>query len=1004
MGTITSGVGLISGLNIEQIVAQLIAIDARPRDRLLSRMTGLDAQRTALLDISARIAGILSRISSLAKPDIFSGTSLSSSNPDLLSVSGGQNTPVGSYSFIVRQLASTHQIVSRGFATRDGALPSGVITLESAKARVNNQTRLDELNGYAGVQRGKFKLTDDSGASATININDAVTLSEVVDRINDAGLNINAQIRGDRLVLTETTGGSLRISEVGGSTARDLGFAPGNTFSPDGELTGADLVFLSEQFRLSALNDANGVRRAKAGGDFNVATAVGSFKVDLSEILTSGTRIERLNHGGGVNLGVVRLTTTDADGAKHTHEVDLAGLRTVGEIKSAIETAVPDVRLNLVSNKLILSYADAGATRQLKIEDVSGTASRDLGILGESATGRITGREVLVIDRLQDVLLAVNFAEGNDYGIQATIDGKRLRIAGQDGGAVQLSAIGGSRALYDLGFDERPGDGPLAGARIVGGIDSVLLRSLNGGAGYDAGQVRITSGSGSATVDLSGAATLAEVIALLNQAGEANGLGIEAGYDASGTRLVISSHDGVSPVSLSDENGNFAALSGLAQGSGPVLRSADLQRQYVSETTLLSGLNQGAGVSLGTFRITNAAGASVSVQLGQGQYKTLGDVIAEINARGQAVGARARINDTGDGLLVESIDGGSLKITDEGGTTAAGLNIAGQSDTGRIDGSFAQRIEINAGQTLDDLVAKINGRGLAQANILNDGSANPFRLSLVSRATGLAGELIVDAEGYDFGFITLNRAADARVLLGNDPQGGILVTSASNTLNNLLPGATVSLNGVSSQAVTVNVTENLANLTDTIGGLVSAFNSALDRIAELTSYDPETERRGILLGDRTVNSIERRLQRLATSTGLPADGLIRRLSQVGITLEKGRLSFDSQKFNGALEANRAEVVAFFTDEEKGLAPWMKKELEAMTQDKGLIPSRGAALETQKKQINERVTAMNDLLLRKRARYMSQFLAMERALSELQSQQGVLSQLSALAANFSTSRR
>lgn len=905
----------------------------------------------------------------------------------------------------MRQLASTHQVVSRGFATRDGALPPGVITLESAGARVNNQTRLDELNGYAGVQRGKFKLTDDSGASATININDAVTLREVVDRINDAGLNVNAQVRGDRLVLTETTGGSLRISEVGGgSTARDLGFAPGNTFSPDGELTGADLVFLSDQTRLSALNDANGVRRAKAGGDFTVSTAVGSFKVDLSEILTSGTRIERLNHGGGVNLGVVRLTTTDADGTKHTHEVDLAGLRTIGEIKSAIEAAVPDVRLNLVSNKLILSYADAGAARQLKIEDVSGTGARDLGILGESATGKITGREVLLIDRLQDVLLAVNFAEANTFGIQATIDGKRLRIAGQDGGAVQLSAIGGSRALYDLGFDERPSDGPLAGARIVGGIDSVLLRSLNGGAGLNAGQVRITAGSGSATVDLSGAATLAEVIGLLNQAGEANGLGIEAGYDASGTRLVVASLDGTSSVSISDETGNFAALSGLAQGSGPVLRGADLQRQYISETTLLSSLNQGAGVSLGTFRITNAAGTSVSVQLGQGQYRTLGDVIAEINARGQAVGARARINDTGDGLLVESIDGGSLKITDEGGTTAAGLNIAGQSDTGRIDGSFAQRIEINAGQTLDDLVAKINGRGLAQASILNDGSANPFRLSLVSRATGLAGELIVDAEGYDFGFITLNRAADARVLLGNDPQGGILVTSGSNTLNNLLPGATVSLNGVSSEAVTVNVTENLANLTDTIDGLVSAFNSAMDRIAELTSYDPETERRGILLGDRTVNSIERRLQRLATSAGLPADGLIRRLSQVGITLEKGRLSFDSQKFNAALESNRAEVVAFFTDEEKGLAPWMKKELEAMTQDKGLIPSRGAALETQKKQINERVTAMNDLLLRKRARYMSQFLAMERALSELQSQQGVLSQLSTLAANFSTSRR
>lgn len=999
MGTITSGIGLISGLNIEQLVAQLLAIDARPRDTLLTRITGLDAQRTALLDVSARIAGILSRVNSLADPKVFSRTALSSSNPDLLSVSGGENAPLGSYSFIVRQLAATHQVVSRGFAAPDAGLPPGVLTIESARARVDRQTRLDDLNGGAGVQRGRFKLTDAGGASAVVNINDAITLSEVVQRVNEAGLDITAEIQADRVVLRETSGGAIRIAEVaGGNTARDLGFAAGNTYSADGTLTGAELVYLSGETRLSSLNDGNGVRRAKAGGDFSVSTAVGGFNVDLSGLVVAGTRVERLNHGAGANLGVVRITTTDSEGVRHDHEVDLTGLKTIGDIKSAIENAVPEVRLNFTSSRLLLSYADNSSDKALKIEDVSGTGARDLGLLGESSTGKINGRDILSIDRIQDVLLAVNFAAGNDIGAVARIDGKRLVIEA-GGGAVQLNAIAQSNALADLGFSERPNDAAATGGRIIAGIDSVLLRSLNGGAGYNLGTIQVTSAAGSAAVDLAGAETLAEVVARLNQASADGNLGIEAGYDATGTRLVLTSIDGVGSINVSDVSGNFAARTGLAGDSGPTVQSDNLQRRYLSETTLLSELNFGAGVNLGTIKLTSGAG-SISIQFGQGQYRTLGDVISEINSRGTAIGVTARINDTGDGLLIQSGDGSALKIVDEGAGTAAGLNIAGESSTGRIDGSFEQRIDVAGGQTLNDIVAKINQRGLAQASVINDGGSNPYRLSLTSRAAGSAGELIVDAHGADYGLITLNRAADARVLLGNDAQGGILVTSSSNTLTNVIPGATLTLNGVSEQSVTVNVTEQMGELTDTLGALVTAFNSALDRINELTKYDAETQRRGVLLGDRTVNSIERRLRRLAASTGLPADGVIRRLSQVGIRLEEGKLVFDAEKFNEALSSNRAEVVAFFTDDEQGLAAWMKKELETITGDEGLIPRRDDALKAQKKQIDARVGQMNELLERKRARYLSQFLAMERALSNLQGQQNVLSQLASLAAQYS----
>ena len=46
MGTITSGIGLISGLDFGLIVDQLIAIEARPLNLLLLRIGALAAPRT----------------------------------------------------------------------------------------------------------------------------------------------------------------------------------------------------------------------------------------------------------------------------------------------------------------------------------------------------------------------------------------------------------------------------------------------------------------------------------------------------------------------------------------------------------------------------------------------------------------------------------------------------------------------------------------------------------------------------------------------------------------------------------------------------------------------------------------------------------------------------------------------------------------------------------------------------------------------------------------------
>ena len=54
MGTITTGIGLVSGINSAQLIDALIAVESRGKNLLQQRVANLNAQRTALLDVRVR--------------------------------------------------------------------------------------------------------------------------------------------------------------------------------------------------------------------------------------------------------------------------------------------------------------------------------------------------------------------------------------------------------------------------------------------------------------------------------------------------------------------------------------------------------------------------------------------------------------------------------------------------------------------------------------------------------------------------------------------------------------------------------------------------------------------------------------------------------------------------------------------------------------------------------------------------------------------------------------
>jgi flagellar hook-associated protein 2 len=1007
MSIASSGVGLISGLPIQDMIDALIEIQQQPVVLMQNNLSNLTNRRTALLQISAQLAAMQNAVARLDSADFFSTTKAASSNETSILATAGTGASPGQYTFTVRNLAASHQLISRGFSSRsETPVGAGTFTIETADALLNRSTFLSRLNGGDGVSAGKMQITDRAGGSAQIDLTAAQTIEDVVSAINgQTSADVKVRIDGDRLVLEDQTGlstGSLSVAEVGaGQTAASLGLLGS---SSTGAITGSNLVFLSNTTRLSQLNDGNGVRRAKNQVDFSVSLADGTaLQFDLSEHLALDTPLSALNNGAGVPSGQIKLTNK----AGETATVDLSAATTVADVKTAIESAGVDFTVTLTGAHLVLTDGSTGEG-QTAIEEVGdGATAQALGLLGTSTNGSLTGKDIYFVRTVGDVLRVINSDADNGGKLLASIssDGTGLTLTDTTTGPdqLQVTALNGSKAAEDLGLLTAPSGGQINSRRLLAGLSTVLTRSLNGGKGVTLGQIQLTDRAGtSSTVDLSGAQTLADIIAAINAAPteitasvSSSGLGIE----------LVDSSGGSGSLRIADLSGTTAHdLNIEFDGAAGKVSSGNLQRQYVSGATRLSEFRD--GIPAGKFRITSSAGKSAVVDLTQGNEQTLQDVIDEINSRG--IDVTARINDTGDGLLLEDAAGGGqlLKVTEEGsGTTARSLNILGSAAKGKtsIDGSFESRITVTGTDTLDSVLAKLRtSNAPVNAAIINDGaSGQPYRLSLSSTRSGRDGALAIDSGTTGLSFSTLVQGRDAVVVLGPaDAESPFVLTSSSNTLNDTITGVRMDLIAPSDQPVTVTVTKDLDAIAGDLSSFVSAFNAVISTIDKLTSYDADTEARGILNADSTTRNVRDALISMVNSNVAGLSGKYSRLSSVGITLSGGNsLTFDDDKFKEAMASDPVAVEQLFTKADTGFGTVVKNRIKHFTEsDTGVIPLRDEALQASAKLLNDRITQMNALIEKRRTRLQAQFQAMETTLARLQSQQTALTSL----ASFQTS--
>jgi flagellar hook-associated protein 2 len=603
------------------------------------------------------------------------------------------------------------------------------------------------------------------------------------------------------------------------------------------------------------------------------------------------------------------------------------------------------------------------------------------------------------------VLYVINTADGNtgEDSVTASIggDGRSIVLSGAHLGdhGVTVEMLNGSRAAADLGLLGPASGGQVNGRPLIGDLSIESHREL--------GTVVMKDRAGTVSqVDLSSAKSVSELLDLINAApasitarvnAEGNGIELKDASGSSASNLMFVASDGTAS-SLGIDTG----VSGVAAAS---TNGSDLDARVLSEQTRLADMNGGQGVAKGQFRITNRTGASAIVDLTQDDDVTLGDVISEINTRG--IGVTASINETGDGILLtdSTSGGGRLKVEEVGsGTTAKDLNILGQapvSTPGRLDGSYEVSIDVSSAHGLDDVAALINASGAhVHASVINDGTSySPYRLNIVSDRSGSKGRVLLDPGDTALRFTTVQTGQDAVIRLGSGDAGAnpVVLTSSTNSFDNVINGLSLTVVAPSRTGVTVSVSRDTSGITANVKKFVDAFNTVRSQICAYQSFNPDTLERGVLLGDSTLQQIETSLNTFVMHQQGGLNGTISMLLQLGVTFDTdGTLLFDDQAFADQLSANASSVKSFFTTKDKGFADRINTLVNGLTDPyQSVLTATLTGLDDRITLFNDRVDRMNAMLAVKQQQLVDQFTQMEIVLGQLQNQSNALSAFQSL---------
>lgn len=449
-----SSPGLGSGLDVNGIVSQLMALEQRPLTQLSTKEARQQAQLSAFGSLKGALSSFQTSAKALAKPALFTGMSATLADTSLASVSASNSAAKGSHEIQVTQLAQAQKIKSDAFASTNDTVGSGTLTIEFGRydddglGNITFNNHPEKAAKTITIEAGKSSLADirdtinqaDAGVTASI-VNDGsgnrlVIASEETGLTNALKITVNDDDSNptdnaglSQLAFDASSGGTANLTET--VAARNATMViDGITISKASNTISDALEGVT--FKLTKADPGVTTTLTIAPDTASIQKAVGDFVKgfnDLEKTIGNLSRFNAESRQGSVLTGdsVVRAVQNQMRGL-------LASSRSVatGEIGSLSQIGISfqkDGTLALDSSKLSAALSDSAAG----VANFFAGADASSGFAGQldQIIGRMLDSNGLIDGRIDGINASIKDIGKQQEALSRRLEGVERRIRAQ---------------------------------------------------------------------------------------------------------------------------------------------------------------------------------------------------------------------------------------------------------------------------------------------------------------------------------------------------------------------------------------------------------------------------------------------------------------------------------------------------------------------------------------------------------------------------------------------
>jgi len=302
--------------------------------------------------------------------------------------------------------------------------------------------------------------------------------------------------------------------------------------------------------------------------------------------------------------------------------------------------------------------------------------------------------------------------------------------------------------------------------------------------------------------------------------------------------------------------------------------------------------------------------------------------------------------------------------------------------------------------TPEAIASAVNEAGLGySAKLIDTGAATDPYVIVFEGVTGSDNAFTIDAidstsgspaQGFSIAS-QVTTAADANLTLN-----GVSITRSSNSITDLVDGATIDLRQTYSGTANISVVADTTAAKSALTDLVASYNSTFDLLEQLSSNEAsEDELVGSLATDTNFRSMVSSIRRVITSESSTSSGSMTHLSSMGISMTReGTLSVDETILDTALGSNFDDLVLSLTagtddqtpfgDASRGIAGDASALIQNYLKSTGVVSQSIQNAESRLLEHDTRLSQLEARMDKIRERYVAQFTAMESIVNQMKS--------------------